>query len=138
MKNKLLPADDAPSLNGLTPYQESLRYMDNARAHFKQAGKTNGHYKDPKYVKTASGVAYLGVLLAMDEWLRQRNVAKPKTNANESYYRTQLGRLDKKALASYNDVYEIFHLGGYYRDLNNVAVFDTAFSEAMKLIDRIR
>jgi len=41
-----------------TPYQEALRYLQNAKDTLLKAGKDGGLYKDKKYVKAASGIAY--------------------------------------------------------------------------------
>ena len=45
-------------------YSEAIRYMDNAKATLKSAGKEDDYYNDDKYVKTACGTAYNGVLKA--------------------------------------------------------------------------
>jgi hypothetical protein len=51
-------------------YAEAVRYMDNAEETLKRAEKQDyGYYRDEKYVRTACGTAYLGVLIALDAWL---------------------------------------------------------------------
>ncbi len=48
-------------------YDEAIRYMDNAKDDLRMAGKRgDGWYKDEKYVRSACGIAYLGVLGALD------------------------------------------------------------------------
>ena len=48
------------------PYKGAMRYIDNARLQLKQAGKEDNFYIDEKYVKTACGTAYSGMLKALD------------------------------------------------------------------------
>ena len=43
-----------------------MRYIDNARLQLKQAGKEDKFYVDDKYVRSASGIAYSGMLRALD------------------------------------------------------------------------
>lgn len=43
--------------------------MENATETLKKAGKDGKYYKDEKYVKTACGTAYNGVLKALDIYL---------------------------------------------------------------------
>ena len=45
-------------------YSEAIRYMDNAREYLKSAQKEGKIYTDTKYVKTACGTAYSGVLVS--------------------------------------------------------------------------
>ena len=47
------------------PRLEALRYIDNAKETLKKAQKENGIYKDKKYVRSASGTAYLGAIIAL-------------------------------------------------------------------------
>ena len=50
-------------------YKEAIRYMDNAKETLLKAGKEDDIYKDEKYVKTACGIAFNGVLKALDGYL---------------------------------------------------------------------
>jgi hypothetical protein len=61
-------------------YAEALRYMDNAKDALRKAKKNGKYYTDPKYVRTASGVAYSGMLLALDALMRIKDVAPPSKN----------------------------------------------------------
>ena len=48
------------------PFKEAMRYIDNAREILKSAGKDGKYFDDVKYVQTACGTAYLGMLKALD------------------------------------------------------------------------
>ena len=45
-------------------YTEAMRYIENAKEALHKAGREGKYYTDAKYVRTASGVAYSGMLLA--------------------------------------------------------------------------
>ena len=50
-------------------YSEANRYIDNAERLIKKAQKHGNYFDDAKYVRMASGTAYLGVLMAVDGYL---------------------------------------------------------------------
>jgi hypothetical protein len=47
--------------------------MENARETLQKAGKSGRYYTDDKYVKAAYGIAYNGVLKALDGYLLLKN-----------------------------------------------------------------
>ena len=55
---------------------EAMRYIENARDTLKKAGKEGRYYLDDKYVKLACGIAYSGVLKALDGYLKLKEVEK--------------------------------------------------------------
>jgi uncharacterized protein (UPF0332 family) len=120
-------------------YSEAIRYMENAKESLKKAGKEDHYYKDPKYVKTACGTAYNGVLIALDAYLVLKGIKK-KTKRRKSieYYCEELGRLDKKMLRTVNNAYDILHLSGYYDGILDARVVKVGFDEAYVIIDKIK
>ncbi|MBI5048818.1 MAG: DUF5618 family protein [Deltaproteobacteria bacterium] len=56
--------------------KESLRYLENAKAILKKSPIEDNRYSDVKYVKSACGVAYLGILEAINEMLLKKGVTK--------------------------------------------------------------
>ena len=121
-------------------YTEAMRYMDNATAYLKNARKEGKYYQDTKYVKTACGTAYNGVLVALDCFLLLKGVAKPKGKDRKSieYYHNNLGKLDRKMLNNLNSAYQILHLSGYYDGIGNANVIKEGFEEAYKIINKIK
>ena len=120
-------------------YKEAMRYMDNAKDSLKKAGKEGRFYKDEKYVKTACGTAYNGVLKALDGYLILKNVESPKSSRKSiEYYQKNIAKLDKKILNAVNNVYNILHLSGYYDGINNVPVIQEGFELAYDIIDKIK
>jgi hypothetical protein len=121
-------------------YGEAMRYMDNAKGYLQNAKKEGKYYNDTKYVKTACGTAYNGVLVALDGFLLLKGVEKPKGKQRKSieYYQSNIARIDRKMLNNLNVTYKILHLFGYYDGIESVSVVKAGFDEANKIIDKIK
>ena len=121
-------------------YGEAMRYMDNAKEYLKNAKKEGNYYNDTKYVKTACGTAYNGVLTALDGFLLLKGVEKPKGKGRKSieYYQENLGKLDRKMLVYLNNTYQILHLWGYYDGIEDAMFVKRGFDEAYKIIEKIK
>ena len=122
-------------------YAEAMRYMNNAKETLRKAEKRDdGQYKDTKYVRTACGTAYLGVLIALDAWLTLKGVQMPikRNHTNINFYLTNVGKLDMKMLDYLNDAYNVLHLDGYYRKVKNIKVIEGGFDTAYEIIDKIK
>jgi len=121
-------------------YAEAIRYMDNAKEALQKAGKEDGgYYKDVKYVKTACGVAYSGVLVALDAWLKIKGVEMKKGKRKSiEYYTDNVAKLDGKMSRTLREAYNTLHLAGYYDGNTNVKVVQAGFEEAYKIIDKIK
>jgi len=122
-------------------YTEAIRYMDNAKEALQKAKKENdGYYKDEKYVRTACGIAYLGVLIALDAWFKLKGVQTPKKRKSKSieFYEDNVAKLDGKMLSRLNSVYNVLHLEGYYRSETNAKIISAGFETAYEIIDKIK
>jgi len=121
-------------------YNEAIRYMDNAKEYLKSAKKEGKFYHDQKYVKTACGVAYSGLLVALDGFLMLKGIDKPtkKTKKSIEYYQSSVTKIDKKMLDYLNSAYRILHLWGYYDGIENVNVIKEGFEDAYKIIEKIK
>ncbi|MFA6924534.1 MAG: DUF5618 family protein [Bacteroidales bacterium] len=119
-------------------YSEAIRYMDNAKETLKKAGKEDGYYNDPKYVSTACGTAYKGVLIALDAYLLLKGIDKKKGRKNIEYYQSSITKIDKKLTNHLNDVYEILHLLGYYDGYKNSEIIKSGFEYAYEIINKIK
>jgi uncharacterized ferritin-like protein (DUF455 family) len=122
-------------------YAEAIRYMDNAKETLQKAQKRDdGYYTDKKYVRTACGIAYNGVLLALDAWLEMKGVANPKKNGRKSidFYKRNISLFDKKMSDHFDTVYEVLHLLGYYYGVLKVNIIQSGFEDAYKMIDKIK
>ena len=56
--------------------KEALRCIDNAKDLLKKSPIEDSRYTDDKYVKSACGIAYLGVLKAIDGYLIKNGLSK--------------------------------------------------------------
>ncbi|MFZ8826115.1 MAG: DUF5618 family protein [Candidatus Caldipriscus sp.] len=121
------------------------RYLENAREILKKAGvdRRREAYVDIKYVSVASGTAYLSALeaikallilhLNLDEDFIRRKVK------DTSVYKRYIGELKIGKDRDYvqgllKDAYDILHLGGYYRELQNKKAIDAGFEAVEKII----
>ena len=56
-------------------YNEALRYIHNAEEILANKANKNGmFYQDEKYCKMACGTAYNGVLMAIKEYIKKKNM----------------------------------------------------------------
>jgi hypothetical protein len=119
-------------------YTEAIRYMDNAKETLKKAGKDGEFYMDEKYVKTACGIAYNGVLKAMDGYFYAHGIEKRKGRKSIEYYLRNTAKLDKKLLKYLNGAYDTLHLSGYYDGILVVSVVQSGFHLAYSIIEKIQ
>jgi len=122
-------------------YGEAVRYMDNAREFLKKANKDGNIYRDNKYVRTACGTAYNGVLIALDCFLILKGIHTPdskKVRRSIEHYQKTIAKLDGKMLDNLNMAYKILHLYGYYDGIENVTVIKEGFNLANTLIEKIK
>ncbi len=119
-------------------YNEAMRYMSNAKENLQKAGKEHNSYLDDKYVKTGCGVAYNGVLKALDGYLILKEVRFPRGRRSIEFYQMHLAKLNRKLLAHLHNVYEVLHLSGYYDGLTSVKIVQAGLEEAYSIIDAIK
>jgi uncharacterized protein (UPF0332 family) len=122
-------------------HTEAMRYIANAYEQLKKAQKEGKYYNDVKYVKSACGIAYSGLLVALDGFLLLKGVHKPTSaklrKSIEHYYR-EIPKIDKKMHKTLVNAYQILHLFGYYDGTSDVSIVKKGFSEAQILIDKIK
>jgi hypothetical protein len=120
------------------PYKEAMRYIENAEANLKLAGKDGKFYIDEKYVKSASGIAYLGLLKGLDYFFEIKGVPKRKGRKSIEYYKNYLGKIDRKLLRELNAAYELLHLAGYYEGQLKIDAIQSGFDSAISIIEAIK
>jgi len=123
-----------------TYYNESIRYMDNAKECLSKANKDGKFYRDIKYVKMACGTAYSGLLMALDGFFVLKGVEQLKSKQRKSieYYQSNITKIDKKMLDYVNTAYKILHLYGFYDGGESVTVIKEGFDDAYKIIEKIK
>jgi len=122
--------------------KEALRYLNNAKEILKSVPVENGTYIDIKPVREACGIAYLAILIAIDEYLLRRGVSKKELPRSVDAYRRALQKYlavhDGKLLREFEALYEALHIAGYYRgNLYLVDMIKDALKATRAFIDKI-
>ena len=115
-----------------------MRYIDNARLQLHQAGEEDKFYVDEKYVKSACGIAYSGILKGLDFLFEIKGVPKKKGRKSIEYYQSHLASLDRKLLNYFNNAYRVLHLNGYYEGETKINTIETGFDSALSIIDSLK
>ena len=101
--------------------KEPLRYIENAKDILSKSPIEDNRYTDVKYVKSACGVAYLGVLEAINEVLLKKGLTKKDPPKKVEEYRKALQKYvsahNGKLLREFDDIYDELHIAGYYKGL---------------------
>ncbi|MDR2580284.1 MAG: DUF5618 family protein [Fibromonadaceae bacterium] len=118
-------------------YAEAMRYMANAKEDLLKAGQNGRYYTDRKYVRTACGTAYNGVLVALESFFEIKKVNLPKIRKSIDYYRQGL-RDHQKVRDALNSAYDILHLSGYYDGILDSDVVKIGFARAKEIINHIK
>jgi len=122
-------------------YAEAMRYIANAKGYLQKAGMDNkGFYGDKKYVRTACGTAYNGVLEALNTYLKLKNPDVLKTDERKTidFYRKNLAKDNRKTLKALETAYHILHVCGYYEGAKDSDFIKLGFKSAKELIDLIK
>lgn len=122
--------------------KDALRYIENANEILNKSDIEDGGYADDKYVKSACGVAYLGVLRAIDQFLLRKGIPQKSLPKKVEEYEKALRKYalprNGKMLKSFNDIYHELHIAGYYRgDLYSVEVVKAALRRAEQFIKKL-
>ncbi|MCL5990527.1 MAG: DUF5618 family protein [Bacteroidetes bacterium] len=120
------------------PYKEAMRYIENARESLKRAGKKDRNYLDVKYVHTACGTAYIGVLKALNLLFDIKSVPKKKGRKSIEYYQEHLSKIDKRLLNYLNNTYNLLHISGYYDGNTETKAIEAGFENAILIINALK
>jgi len=122
--------------------KEALRYLNNAREILKSVSVENGTYTDVKPVREACGMAYLAILIAIDEYLLKKGMSKKDLPRSVDAYRRAIQKHltvhDGKLPREFEALYEALHIAGYYRgNLYLVEMIKDALKAARAFIEKI-
>jgi len=122
--------------------KEALRYLNNAKEILKSVPVQNGTYIDTKPVREACGIAYLAILIAIDEYLLKKGISKKELPRSVDAYRKALQKYlavhNGKLLREFEALYEALHIAGYYRgNLYLVDMIKDALKATRAFIDKI-
>ncbi len=122
--------------------KEAIRYISNAREILKSIPVMDNTYLDAKPVRKAFGVAYLPVLMAIDEYHLSKGLTKKELSKSVDAYRSALRKYlavrDGKLVREFEALYEALHIAGYYRgNLLLVDVVKDAIKSARSFVEKI-
>jgi hypothetical protein len=122
--------------------KEPLRYISNAKETLTKSSIEGTRYADEKYVKSACGIACLGVLKAISTCLLSNGLTKKELPKKAEGYQKALQKYatpyNGKLLRQFNDIYDELHIAGYYRgQLHSVAAVKAALSTAEDFIRKL-
>ncbi|MDI6800453.1 MAG: DUF5618 family protein [Thermodesulfovibrionales bacterium] len=123
--------------------KEAVRYLENAKELLRKSPIEGNRYSDEKHVKSACGVAYLGVLKAIEESLLKKGLPKKELPKKVEEYRKALQKYisthNGKLLKEFDDLYDELHIAGYYRGLlHRVDIVKGALKSAKEFIEKLR
>jgi hypothetical protein len=122
--------------------KESLRYIENAKATLAKSPIEDNRYMDEKYVSSACGTAYRGVLKAIELYLLSRGCVKKDLPKKVEEVRRALQKYaaphNGKLLRQFDDIYDELHIAGYYRGhLHSVPAVKGAIATARDFITKL-
>lgn len=123
--------------------KEAIRYLENAKELLGKSPVEGSRYSDEKYVKSACGVAYLGVLKAIEESLLKKGLTKKELPKKVEEYRKALQKHasahNGKLIKEFDDLYDELHIAGYYRgNLHRVEVVKGVLKGAKEFIQKLK
>jgi hypothetical protein len=123
--------------------KEPLRYLSNAKEILSKSKIEDNIYVDDKYVKSACGIAYLGVLKAIEEHLLKKGLTKKELPKSVDAYREAIKRYlsirNGKLMRQFDNLYDVLHIAGYYRGLlHSTIIVKAALKEAEGFIKKMR
>ncbi len=123
--------------------REAIRYLENAKEILSKSDIEGNRYVDVKYVKSACGVAYLGVLRAIDEYLVKKGLSEKKLPKSIEEYRKAIQKYlaihNGKLLGDFNALYRELHIAGYYRGLLiDTRILKIALKAVREFIEKVK
>lgn len=120
-----------------------MRYLENAKELLGKSPIEGSHYTDKKYVKSACGAAYLGVLEAINEYLLARGVPikelPRKVEEYEKALKKYASAYNGKLAKEFNFLYDELRIAGYYRGiLHKVDTIKNVIKGAKEFIRKLK
>ena len=122
--------------------KESLRYFNNAKETLNKSPVEDNLYINDKYVKSACGIAYLGVLKAIEDYLLNKGLSKRELPKKIEEFRKALKKYgavhNRKLLRQFDFIYNELYIAGYYRGmLHSTGAVKEIFKTARPFIKKI-
>lgn len=122
--------------------KEPMRYIENAKEILEKSSVEGNIYVDIKYVRSACGVAYLGVLKAVEDYLLRKGLTKKelpkKIEECQKALQKYASIYDGKLFRMFDSLYDELHIAGYYRGLlRHVNTVKEALKNAERFIKKL-
>lgn len=122
--------------------KEAIRYIENAKEILSRSPIEGDSYVDIKYVRSACGTAYIGVLRAIEEFLLRRGLNKKELPQKVEEYMKALKKYcapyDGKLVREFDELYDELHIAGYYRGLlHGVDTVKSVLKRAKVFIEKL-
>ena len=123
--------------------KEPIRYLENAKELLSKSPIEGKYYTDVKYVKSACGVAYLGVLEAIKEYLLSLGVTRKELPKKVEEFRKALQKHaslhNGKLIKEFDLLYDELHIAGYYHGtLHRVESVKSTIKGAREFIAKLK
>jgi hypothetical protein len=120
-------------------FLQAERYYKNAKQTLKKSPIEYDIYKEEKYVKEASAMAYLSLLRAIDGYLLNKGKEPNKLPTSITEYIKTLQKIphNGKLMSALTIGYQNLHILGYYRGGVNVDMIKAGFKAARSMIDTL-
>lgn len=123
--------------------KEPKRYIANARETLRKSPIEDNVYIDVKYVKSAFGIAYLGILDAVNKYLIHKGLTEKELPRKFEEYQKTLKKFggvhNGKLLRQFNVIYHELHIAGYYHgELRSTNIVKDTLKNADDFISRFR
>lgn len=124
-------------------HKEAIRYLNNAKELLSKSPIDGKYYTDVKYVKSACGIAYLGILEGIKDYLLAQGLTKKELPKKVEEFRKALqkhasvynGKLSKE----FDFLYDELHIAGYYHGtLHTVDSVKSVMKRSKEFIDKVR
>ena len=116
--------------------------MANARETLRRSTVKDNAYVDVKYVKSALGIAYLGILEAINAYLIAKGLTEKDLPRKFEEYQKALKKFggvhNGKLFRQFNVIYHELHIAGYYHgELRSTNIVKEALKNADDFIARL-
>lgn len=122
--------------------KEAWRYLKNGKETIQKSPIENGRYADSKFVAEGCGIAFIGVLKALDGYFSKQIQRKTKSPNSREYYRELIyqcrnSQIKKILDNNFNEVYIDLHVAGYYNDETSLKIIKDGMKAAKTIIETV-
>ncbi len=124
-----------------TYYEESMRYIEDAKETLTKAGVDPVNpklYKNHRYVKSAAGTAYAGVEQSAKWFLELNGYGPAKKYKSADAIMDDLRKVNIKALGIFDECYKMLHIYFYYQNGRGIRTMKEALETAKQFISFLK